>query len=210
MDDALLTQYTTMAIISWLTGIGVGFGSGILTALLIHNVLLRLPSLYGPLSLIPWRAIWAHFLLLFLLYPALQNAIISLLNVMASPLAFTLQDLGMGNNMLAASGGMTLLGWMMGFTTCLHRWHSLSLTVRILSNLRTLTVLAMILVLTIDFLSGEGVGAFIARRLNLLDFNVSLTTWWQFIGYTVLVDLGFGIAQMIAFHITHKSDTVVS
>lgn len=197
IETTLVRQYAIFALIVWLTSLGLGGGLGAISAFLVRSVLARRPGLYGLIALLPWRSVVLNVMLVCFLYTARESVILTMLNFTGTALSTTLAGLGRYADLLAASLLMTLLAWALTASLLVARWHPTSIAVRITSLSRTLATTTIVVSLMFEIWANDGIGSLWLRYLGFLDIANTLNLWLQISIWLLIIDLGFGIGQML-------------
>jgi hypothetical protein len=201
MDNSLLTQHLRAALLSWLIGGVIGGSLGALFALALRWLCARLPVLRGLMALLPWRSVVGSLLLMLFVFVARRGVFVNMFHLAGMPVAFTLQTFGGEVVGFLVSLAIFLLALPVLAGALLEYWRPTPLGARLIALGRSLALVALGATLVFDFFGGPGLGAFLSRRLGLLDLPVALDGLFRVIGLLLVVDILLGILQMSAFFI---------
>ena len=204
MDNALLFQYLRIALLAWLIGGAIGGSLGASGALGLRWLCARLPLLRGLIALLPWRSIVAGLLLTLFVFLARRGVFVNIFHLAGLPLAFTVQAFGREVAVFLASLGVFLLALPIVANVFLEHWHPTPLAARLIARSRSLALVALAGTLIIGFFGGPGLGAFLSRRLGLLDLPVALTGLLQVLAWLVAIDILLGIVQMVLYFVLRR------
>ena len=195
----MLNHLGQTSLIGWGVGLIGGGVLGLVCALLVRGTINLAPQLRTLIMLIPWRTAISNLLLFDLLVFSRRSLLINGLNVINSPWAFTLAESEWLAETVAIAGFIGLLAWVTVVLMLLDLWLPPKFGVRLVANIRTLTVTAIVVALAVNALSGNtaGIGGFIMRRIGLLDLGGAWEAWGRTLPLTLTADLGLGILQVV-------------
>jgi hypothetical protein len=183
VSAAAVVAHLLITTISWLIGIAIGGGLGLLCGLAIRAAFSVVPTLRLIFVLLPWRTL-----------------VLALLMVVLSPFPITLLGIGplAGGIMVAAS--IALLAMVSAATTLVEYWVPSPLSVRLIAGARTLAVASGLIATGVGLFGGGGLGAPVLEAARLLNYGEALKGLVVIGTLALALDLALGLVQMIALH----------
>jgi len=167
--------------IPWLIGIAVGGGLGALCALGNRAVLSARPALRPPSVLLPWRTL-----------------VMGCLIATWSPFLVTLLGLGPITGGIMVGASVCLLAMAFTASTLVENWYPSPLGAHLAAGARTLAVASGLIAAGVGLLGGGGLGYTILEATRLEQYSVMWKGLLVVLALALVLDLGFGVVQMIA------------
>jgi len=185
-----VVEHFLMSLVPGIVGVLVGGGLGVIYALLLRQLLSARPGVRWLLALLPWRTV-----------------VMGLLVVVWTP--FIVARLGLGPTAGGVMVGLSVLllgssvtGWML-----VEHWHPAPLAVRLIGAGRTLMTGAVVLAVGAGFVGGGGIGFMVIQYFRLFKYGMAWTWIGAVVGLLLLLDLVFGVPQVIAAYVGVRQGT---
>jgi len=179
ISTAAIVEHLLITCVSWLAGIGVGTGLGVLFARGCRALFSQRPEWRRLLVLLPWRTL-----------------VIALLMIAWSPFVVAAMGIGAmaGGTMVGVSVFLLALAFTAG--TLVKHWHPSPLRVRLIAGARTLAVASALLAVGAGFIGGGGVGHFILDGVRLMQYDLMWKGVLIVLTLALGLDLLLGVAQV--------------
>lgn len=181
ISAAVVVVHLLISWIPWLVGIAAGGGLGALCALGIRVILSARPLLRRPLVLLPWRTL-----------------VMGLLMATWSPFLVGLLGIGPITGSVMVAGSVCLLAMAFTASTLVENWHPSPLGVHLVAGARTLATASGLIAAGVGLLGGGGLGYTILEATRLEQYGTMWKGLLVVLALALVLDLGLGVAQMIA------------
>jgi ABC-type nitrate/sulfonate/bicarbonate transport system permease component len=186
MEISILANHLLITLVAWVGGMTLGGGVGYFISGLLYPQMTTKPNLRRMIVLVPWRTV-----------------VFTLLPLVWSPLPVVL--LGLGN-----PTGMVIAGLTISLVACpalmkirLNHWFPPSFRERLISEARTLFLLALLAAIGVGFVGGGGAGFYLMRQMDSLEYGNAFRGFLWLVGIALIVDLIFGVVEyLIGFETT--------
>lgn len=180
MDISIVFDHLYISLIAWLGGIAIGCSVGYLFAQVFMKQASGKPYVDWKIILFPWRSL--IFILILLVW---------------SPLLVIWLGLGNLTGIVMVGITLSLLALSMTMNTLFHKRFPVNIKSVLLSNTRTLLIIAIFATLGVGYVGAGGFGFYFYQLVNLLNYNQLIKGFILLGVTTIFLDLILGFVQYL-------------
>jgi len=180
METSIFIDHLYISLTAWLAGIAVGGSSGYFFAQIFFNPTSVKPDIGWKIIFFPWRSL--IFILILIVWSPLLEI-----------------WLGLGNLTGIIMVGITLsfLALSMTMNTLFHKRFPVSIKANLISNTRTLLIIALFATLGVGYVGAGGFGFYLYQQINLLKYNLLYEGIILLGVMAIVLDLILGFVQYL-------------
>ena len=187
MDISIVFDHLYISLIAWLGGIAIGGSIGYFFAQIFFNTTSK-PDIDWKIILFPWRSL--IFILILLVW---------------SPLLVIWLGLGNLTGIVMVGITLSLLALSMTMSTLFHKRFPVSIKSTLLSNTRTLLIIAIFATLGVGYVGAGGFGFYFYQLVNLLNYNQLIKGFILLGVIAIFLDLILGFIQYLVVRASNPS-----
>ncbi len=188
MDISIVFDHLYISLTAWLAGIAIGCSFGYFFAKIFFNQASVKPDIDWKIILFPWRSL--IFILILLVW---------------SPLLAIWLGLGNLTGIVMVGITLSILSLSMTMSTLFHKRFPVSIKSALLSNTRTLLIIAIFVTLGVGYVGAGGFGFYFYQLVNLLNYNQLIKGFILLGLIAIFLDLILGFVQYLVVRASNPS-----